>query len=230
MEELNVKRQLEKDWKSKVSSNTSTADELATSEAIFMAPKLKVDNLLFSYRNRNRPHIREICAGKSTAAKKLFWKEVSSKVKQSAQISAMVDSGTGSLKCGLDEIKSEVEQHLLNVFHGSYDPVRVEPLPPSAQEQVNVPHLQDHLYGSGSQTSLPTLSNDGNIETDPQGWMDKDFSQSDVKKAIKLLKSGKSAGWDTIPNELSMNAPPILIHWLTILYNRIKAEGKVPRG
>ena len=71
----------------------------------------------------------------------------------------------------MDEIKSEVEQHLLNVFHGSYDPVRVEPLPPSAQVQINVPHLQDHLYGSGSQTSLPTLSNDGNIETNPRAGL-----------------------------------------------------------
>ena len=37
------------------------------------------------------------------------------------------------------------------------------------------------------------------IRTDPQGWMDKAFSLSEIKKAVKKLQNCKAMGLDQVP-------------------------------
>ena len=89
--------------------------------------------------------IRELCAGKTPAARKCFWSIVSSKVKQSADISAVVDPITGVLQCGIDEIKSAVEDHLASVFQGSFEPIDVPFVATSSGHSPDPIH--DHTYG-----------------------------------------------------------------------------------
>ena len=229
VEELQFKRQLELDWKTKVSENQTDLEDLLNCESAFLDQKRKVDELLFSHKNRNRPRIKQLCSGKTTQARTLFWREVTTKVKQSSAISAVVEPATGVLKCGIDEIKTEVEEHLSRVFHGSFDPVdNVADGTPPPQAQTD--RLQDHSYSVQLTPSLPSVNNSTEIETDPQGWTNRKFSNSEVKKIVKSLKGGKSAGWDTIPNEMLINAPDSLILWLTVLFNKIKSEGIMPKG
>jgi hypothetical protein len=224
--EIQLKRQLEKTWKEKVSGANNGLEDIIASETAFIEQKQKLDDLLFSHANRNRPKIRELCAGKTTKARNLLWKFISRKVKQAVDISAVVQPTTGIMKCGIDEIKNEVELHLASVFQGSFDPVAPVDVAPTASESSH----PDHTYSVHHTPVLPSINSSSLIETDPRGWTNREFSNSEMKKILKSLKGGKSAGWDAIPNEFLINSPDILVHWLTVLFNRIKSEGVMPNG
>ena len=97
------------------------------------------------------------------------------------------------------------------------------------RQNTSVPP-SDHSYCVNSTPKLPSINSDTSLETDPCGWTNRCFSNSEVKKIMKTLKAGKSAGWDTIPNEFLINSPDILIQWITVLFNKIKTEGVMPDG
>ena len=122
---------------------------------------------------------------------------------ESDDIRAVVSSITGTLKCGPEEIKAEVEQHLLSVFQGSFDPI------PPDREESRSDHLyhgtggdgsgghgdqqqDDHSYASSQSPTLPQSDGSGTLQTDPQGWMDRSFSFTEVKKASSLLQNCKA--------------------------------------
>ena len=88
----------------------------------------------------------------------------------------------------------------------------------------------DHSYGVRPTPILPSIDSSLEIETDPCGWSNRVFSTSEVKSVLKNLVGGKSAGWDSIPNEFLIHSPDILAEWLTVLYNKIKTERILPRG
>ena len=224
--EINLKRSLEAAWKQRVSVAAAPAEEVAVSEAAFVKQKKRVDDLLFSHNNRDRQKIKEICSGNSSKAKKLFWKCVSRKVKQASIISAVVQPVTGVLKCGVDEIKHEVERHFLDVFQGSYEPFD----PPAAPDVAVVSSNPDHSYGVNPCPALPSLDSSKQIETDPQGWSNRVFSTCEVRSILGNLTGGKSSGWDSIPNEFLIHSPDILVDWLTVLFNKIKTGGVMPKG
>ena len=232
IEELQMKRVLEQDWKSKVAGGVVPVDVLTVCEAVFLEQKTRVNDLLFAYKNRNRDQIKQLCAGKSTRARTHFWSVISTKVKQSTEISAVVVPATGALKCGVDEIKTETEQHLCRVFDGSLDEIpvaAVEPGPVDDNSQTSACDL-DHSYGVQLLPTLPKVNSSGVISEDPAGWTNQEFSFSEVKKIVKSLKGGKSSGWDSIPNEFLINSPDLLVSWLVVLFNKIKSCGVMPRG
>ena len=228
IEEVKLKRTLEHDWKAQVAAGGVASEVLRVAEDAFIAQKSKTNDMIFAHKNRNRPQIRELCSGSSPKARANFWRIVSSKVKQSSDITAVADPNTGVLKCGIDEIKEEVESHLARVFQGSFNPIvdDVQPHPvPAVQAQP-----QDHNYGSQLIPILPAIDDSTSIETDPKGWMDKEFTRDEVKSILKNLKSGKALGWDSIPNEFLINSPSVMITWLLVLFNAIKSTGIMPRG
>ena len=47
---------------------------------------------------------------------------------------------------------------------------------------------------------------------------------------LKKLKNGKAYGWDQIPNEALKNLPNSMISMITLLFNKIKSSGIMPRG
>ena len=130
-------------------------------------------------------------------ARKHFWAVVSTKLKQNAEISAVVEHSNGVLKCGIDEIRAEVEQHLCRVFQGSFEEI------PAADPVVHVrrqgPPPHEHSYTVQPAPALPSVDSSAGINTDPAGWINKEFSDSEVLAVLKTLKGGKSVGWDTIP-------------------------------
>ena len=228
VEELTLKRLLERDWKTKVADGVTAAGDLIACETAFLEQKTRVNDLLFAHKNRNRQKLKDLCAGKSTMARKHFWAVVSTKIKQSADISAVVEHSTGVLKCGIDEIKSEVEDHLCRQFQGSFE--EIPPADPVVHVQRQGPLLHEHSYIVHPAPALPSIDSSAGINTDPAGWTNKEFTVSEVSAVLKTLKGGKSAGWDTIPNEFLIHSPGILAAWLAVLFNKIKIGGVMPRG
>ena len=193
---------------------TTSKELMAKHETAFLEQKSIVDDLLYCHKTRNRSKTKQICSGKTPAARRHFWRAVYTKVKQSCDISAVIDPASGTLKCGVEEIISEAEKHLSTVFEGSFVPVDAQPcVPPTPSDDS---HMQDHTYGVKATASLPSIDSSSRIETDPKGWMNMQFSRTEVKKILLTLNGGKAAGWDTIPNEFLLNAPDCLVDWLTL--------------
>ena len=228
VEELTLKRFLERDWKSKVADGVTAAGELLACETAFLDQKTRVNDLLFAHKNRNRQKLKDLCAGKTTLARRHFWAVVSTKIKQNTDISAVVDHLTGVLKCGVDEVRAEVEQHLCRQFQGSFE--EIPAADPAVLEGRQGPLLHEHSYSVHPAPRLPSVDSSAEINTDPAGWSNKEFTVSEVSAVLKSLKGGKAAGWDTIPNEFLTHSPDILAVWLTVLFNKIKTCGVMPRG
>ena len=101
IEEIKLKRKLENEWKSSVEANGENTIEL---EEIFIKQKQKVNDVLFSFNNRNRGSILKECTGKSPKAVRCFWNRVSTNIKQDTELSAVVNVESGTLKCTREEI------------------------------------------------------------------------------------------------------------------------------
>ena len=226
VEELKLKRQLEKDRKT---ASTNSLPNVKDLEDKFLDQKQRANEALFVHNNRDREKIMKDCSGSSTKAKQNFWKHISSKMKQSSDITGVVDPVSGTLKCGREEIAMEVEKHFCRVFDGGLEPF------PADVVQENQPvysesHLDEHSYCVEPNPKLPKLNSSGRLEEDPAGWMDKEYLLSEVKKAVKLMKGGRAKGWDNIPNEFLMNSPDEMLWAITVLFNKIKKSGVTPLG
>ena len=88
----------------------------------------------------------------------------------------------------------------------------------------------DHTYSMRSTPILPSGDGSGNVKTDPQGFMDKPFSDSEVIKAVNKLQNNKALGFDSIPNEFIKNSGIVFHKLLTVLYNKILQHGVFPSG
>ena len=98
-----------------------------------------------------------------------FWAIVSTKVKQSTEISAVIEHSSGILKCGVDDIKTEAELHLCRVFEGSFDEIPLAgPVVPGVQRGVDPLH-GDHLYGVQPVPVLPSVDSSSELCPDPKG-------------------------------------------------------------
>ena len=228
--ELKIKRSLERNWKSlNRSQRLTNPAAVAAAEELFLSQKLKVSDLLHLHRKKKRSSILEQCKGQTRRSLKNFWSYVSPSNKQSTVISAVVNPRSGAVKCNDDDIRSETEDHLLSLFQGSYNQVPPEPAPP---------YLGDHAYADVGGSSfpgnpVPTLSNlddGGSLETNPSGWLESPFSYNEIKKVVKKLENGKARGWDNIPNEALKNLPDEMLHVITRLFNMIKSSGTMPHG
>ena len=236
--ELKLKRQLERNWKSlnAVHANAVT-EEVANAEHLFNEQKSKVTDLLLIHRSAKRSRIKEQCMGPSVKARKCFWSHVSPSKKQATDLSAVVDPVSGVVKCKIDEIKHEVEKHLTSVFQGSF--VKIPPAVTTTNtsdhnyycQPTSMPGcIPDHSYSFDPSPSLPSHDSSGSIELDPSNWMNSEFSVKEVSVMMKSLKNGKARGWDCIPNEALKNLPDEMVVMVTLLFNKIKTSGILPKG
>ena len=238
VKELELKRHLEKNWKSLASENANSgSDQVTTAEQLFNDQKTRVADLLLVHRSTKRSKIKEQCSGPSPQARKFFWSHVSPSKKQTTDLSAVVDPVSGVVKCDVDEIKLETEHHLTSVFQGSF--VKIPPVNAASNgfdhnytcQSTPLPGcLSDHSYSIDPSPSLPSHDSSGSIELDPSNWMNTVFSVDEVKKMLTSLKNGKARGWDRIPNEALKNLPESMIVMVTLLFNKIKSSGILPKG
>ena len=243
--ELELKRQFERTWKTKASlfSNTPIAhrteemqESVLSAERVFQDQKVKVNQAFSLLRSSNRVNILKRCSGKTAESNRFFWSYMNKKNLQSSDIDAVI-AADGVLHCSPEGIIHQVEDHLVRLYKGDLDPIlpsnpaddhdyasRLRP--PSTTSDPSC----DHPYSSSSSPRLPCPDGSGSIETDPDGWINRDFTLEEVTKAIKTLKPGKAVGLDNIPNEFLINGGEKLWKLLTILYNKVKQSSDFPPG
>lgn len=102
VEELKLMRHYEREWKT---ASTTSQPSAGSWEDKFKTQKQRANELLSSYNNRDRGNIMKDCSGPTQKARQNFWSHLSTKMKQSSEISAVVDPESGVLKCNIDDIK-----------------------------------------------------------------------------------------------------------------------------
>ena len=235
--EFRLLRSLEKQWKTLNSENANAVnEEVKRAEAQYIAQKGKTEGMLFLHRASKRPSVLKQCRGNSTQARRNFWAFVSPKKKQNSEISAVISPSSGVVRCNLDDIRNEVEGHLTTVFKGSPD--KIAPEPASANDhnystRNSTPDkavLPDHPYSTTETVKLPKCSDGKELDSDPNGWLNTDFTMAEVKEMIVNLKNNKAKGWDSIPNEALKNLPDEMISMVAQLFSKIKLSGTLPEG
>ena len=203
-------------------------------ENVFLEQKKKVENAFFTLRGNDRLKVLKKCSANSQAAKKFFWSHVNKKHLQASDIDAVV-APDGELHCSPEGIANQVEGHLQRVFKGDLNPISPHvPASDHTYASTKCPSFStssnDHPYSSSASPRLPCSDGSGSIETDPDGWINRDFTLADITKAVKSLKGGKAVGIDHIPNEFIMNGGVKFWELLTLLYNKVKKSGSFPPG
>ena len=234
--EIELRRQMEGHWKSLSSSNDSTNAAVGEAEDNFLEQSAKVDSIFSTMKCNERGQVRAACAGKTPRARKKFWGSVTGKVRQTTDISA-VQTSSGVLKSGPDEICEEVEKHFCKVFNGSMESVDQEPPESLIQSDHTYsfsscpPFLPpDHSYAKNPTPRLSRIGNTDSVEKNPSNWLGRDFSKKELKLVAAKLCDGKSRGWDNIPSEFIKNAPDDFFDVLSLLFNKIKSSGVFPQG
>ena len=243
--ELSFLKQLEKNWKSKTSfmsnlpvdqRNDQHKQQVNEAENMFLVQKNKVKSLFFERKRSVRSSILKKCSGGSAEATQCFWSHLNKKSSKSNDIDAVFCQETGTLHCSPEEIALKTEEHLVRLFSGSTDP-----FPSMSQASDHTYHagsrnfntsdpLADHPYSCSASPKLPASDGSKSIQTDPDGWINRDFTLDEVVSAVKKLKRGKAVGVDGLPNEFIMNAGVKFLSLLTVLYNKVKNSGKFPPG
>ena len=221
--ELEKKRELEKSWKSLVASKGTdigvSVDDLAVAEEAWETQKSKVSKLFAELRGADNT--------KMLADRNAFWSAVSGKVKQSADISAVL-ADNGVLKCDPDDIRLEVEKHLCSAFQGSLESLCPGAVAPPVGVDSAVPG--DHSYCVDPFPALSCVGDSQDIDRNPNNWLGRAFSMKEVKEFAKALLNNKACGHDRIPNEFVKNAPDHHFLLLSVLFNKMKEDNVFPVG
>ena len=132
----------------------------------------RVADMLHNFRTAKRSKIIQQCSGPSAKARRSFWSHISANKKQSTNISAVIDSTSGVVRCDPEDIKVETEKYLMNIYQGSLEEIPSTPV-------VNCPHadhtymeirpsvpgaMPDHSYSVDPSPSLPSLDSGGSLE------------------------------------------------------------------
>ena len=234
--QLELKAQMEKQWKTLSSSSDVNGDAVTAAESAFKEQSFIVDEIFKSRALIKRNKTIKKNSGNSPSAKKNFWRNVTGKVKQSSEISAVLSSA-GVVKCGQEDIREEVEKHLCNVFQGSMEsqanPSQSDSPPGdhSYASPLDPPDPQhEHNYSESHKPRLNNVGTSEDLDKNPKNWLSRDFTSKELKKIAATLNNGKAQGWDGIPPEFIKNSPDVAFDLLTLLFNKIKASGKFPRG
>ena len=234
---LKESKRREKIWKTAKSEFASSSRTTPSESVIVAAQALddinaEVNEAMSVFSKKKRTNLVKLCRTKTKKAVQTFWSYVSRKVKKTTDISALQSRVTGVLHSEPDEVASEVYKYLKDIFSG----VELEEIQEREEEaeagiegdadegdveMEDYRNREEHLKFK-SQDSSRT------VESDPSGFLDKDFSKEEVRDVLANLGVGKASGWDNIPNEALKEAPPGLLTKLMILYNRVKNKGKVP--
>ena len=246
VEELQLKRQLEANWKTKCSTFSSLIlsrrtvklkQDMGEAEQLFLDQQDRVETLFFDRGKSDKSKVLLQCSGKSPEAFKCFWSHLNKTVYKSSEIDAVLSPTTGVLHCSPEEINLHVGHHLVDVFNGSFDPVVVPEQPAdhayassSRPASATSDASSDHPYSSSASPHLPDSDGSASVRTDPVGWMDRAFTLEETMRNVKKLKNGKAVGVDNIPNEFLLNAGIKFWKLLTLLYNKVKCSGLFPPG
>ena len=226
----------EKIWKTS-KSEFASSNSAAPCESVVVAAQAlddinaEVTEAMSVFAKKKRTPLVKLCKTKTKRAIQTFWSYVSRKVKKTTDISALQNKETGVLHSEPEEVATEVYKYLKDIFSGT-DPEEREETEVQTEEDADAEegevNIEEEDEDRGEQPKLKSKDSSRTVEGDPSGFLDKDFSEEEVREILSSLGSGKAAGWDAIPNEALKEAPPGLLTKLTVLYNKVKNKGKVP--
>ena len=219
-------------------------DSLAAAAQKVDDKKKEVNEAIMKFKRSVRAPIKKLCKMKSRRGMKMFWRFVSRIPHKRCEISSLQNKSTGVLHCEPEEVIEEVSAYLKQIFSGSD---RREPSKSDVSEEkvlkdrenVGLDHsyhqvlpegavMPDHEYASSARPILSSSGSSKSVENDPAGFLDRNFSSTEVADMIKSLGDGKASGHDGIPNEALKNAPVELLRLLVLLFDKVKNQGKAP--
>ena len=199
------------------------------------------------FARQRRGPLLNLARCKGRKAQKKYWNFVSQKFKKSGDISSLEDSQSGALLFEPEEISREIRGYLVKIFSG-HDSDPSSDLQPNEEEIEEEDERsggdssgdedpregqrpgRDHEYGVKDDSFLPDSGDDWDPATDPSGFLDRPISLDEVKSILRSLECGKAAGHDKVINEALKQAPESFHRHLTMLYNRVKDQSKVPKA
>ena len=236
--------------------NQPPPDSLIVAKECLDAKTKELNEAIARFERRARAPMLNLAKGKSRRDRRKFWEFVNRKSKKSSGMPPLQDKQTGVLKYKQEEIADEVFSYLKEIFSGSDEPpicqqpgekrrelsgrlqmqeggddIEAEVEETRGELQGRRPDLsRDHEYCVQHQTKLPQGGSSGCSSDDPSGFLDKDFTISEVTAILKGLGNGKAAGHDELVNEALKEAPLSFTCLLTKLFNMVKARGQVPKA
>ena len=237
---MKERRSLEKVWKTEKTLFATGRSNIPPNSLVIAKEKLKekegeVEEAVTAYERKLRYPVKKLCKMKNKRGRQVFWSYVSRKYKTNTDISAVQNKVTGVLHTNPTEIIDEVYLYIKDIFSGLDPGVRQDD--DEGEEKGGDERLPgdqgddglrgDHGYDAGPKRLHSSDSSKCPVN-DPGGYLEKDFSEGEVRELLKALGNGKAAGWDSIPNEALKEAPPGFVVRLVKLYNRVKNGGGIP--
>ena len=234
-------RELERVWKTEKSDFADSrlgcpSNSLIVAQEKLNDKKVEVRAAVQAFKRQKRRPFLKTCNAKNKKDRKFFWKYVSRKEKGTSSISALQQKSSGVMVFKSEELAAEVTEYMMEIFSGS-----------KAAPEPSVPVVHPEGQGVGEQEGeqaedgvdaeelpdepkLESKDESGTAEGDPSGYLDLDFSVSEVKEMISSLGNEKAAGWDEIPNEAIKNVTPRVLKMIVVLMNRVKNSETVPKS
>ena len=226
---IRQKKACEQAWKTEKSLFASSRSDtpppsLMVSYDMLVDKEVEVRQALESFSRQKRKPLLGLMKSKSRRGVKMFWRQVSSKAKSSSEIKSLQRKSDGVLLSSPEDLAEEAYLYLNDIFDGVAG-VQDQHDRQYGQARVVVPRL---VPADQLQPRLITSDSSELPSKDPRGFLDKDFSMSEMKLVLSTMGNGKAAGWDTIPNEALKEAPQDFLKLLLVLFNRVKNKGVIP--
>ena len=163
------------------------------------------------YRINRRKYIRN-CLLKADPNRKRFWAFIKARMSSPGHITGCKNKD-GKMVFKQEEVEEVVIDHFSNIFKGERKPT------------VN----EGTANSSVDSRSKETIT--GSVSRDPTEFEEEicpPMSIIELDDLIKKLPTGKSSGYDSIPNEFLINSNFKFRQYLNVFYNKIIKEGRVP--
>ena len=223
------KRECERRWKSEKTRFASTRSEQPPRSLVvaFQELKAKADQVrlaMEAFSRQKRGPLLKLMKSKTRKGIRQFWQQVSGKIKSSSEIQFLQRKSDGVLLCAPEDIAEEAYSYLRNIFDG------VDGEGEQHRRQYEQPRQVQHRFLAPEevQPRLRSTDSSGGADSDPRGFLDRDFSLSEVRSVLSSMGAGKAAGWDTVPSEVFKHGPQCLLDLLLVLFNRVKNNGTIP--
>lgn len=227
------RRILERGWKVEKCKFAKSRSQVPPESLLEAKNKLErksvqLEVAVATFRRQRRGPLLSLGKARTRKGRVQFWSFVNRKVKKSTDIGSIQNKRTGIMRHEPEEVSAEIHQYLKEIFSGTDEP---ESQVPAVEEVTLEPEVRDHEYGPTARgPRLPASGHGRHPGDDPAGFLDREIQLSEVQAVIGELGSSKAPGHDEIVNEALKHAPLQFVTKLTLLYNRVKAQGKVPEA
>ena len=227
------RRVLESRWKSQKVKFAASRSQVPPHSLVQARSRLKeksdqLELAVATFQRQRRGPLLSLGKAGTRKERVKFWSFVSRKVKKSTDIGSLKNRRTGVVRHEPEEISEEIHEYLKEIFSGRDGPEQPAPVQPVVTPE---PEVRDHEYGPTARAPrLPASGHTRHPGDDPSGFLDKEIQLSEVQGVIAALGNTKAPGHDEIVNEALKNAPVQFLVMLTLLYNRVLQQGRVPEA